>query len=85
MCRVQWGAGGRGGAGDVRGSEGVAGELRKAEMLTLARIYKALNAFPRVFYSIYSGKALKVLKRKTPCLDPDLGRQSCREVLWALG
>lgn len=39
VCRVVRGAGGTGGAGeDVRGSEGVADELRKAEMLTLAQI-----------------------------------------------
>lgn len=46
----------------------LAGRLRNAEMLTLARIYKALNAFPRhlTFIPIYSGKAPRGLKRKAP-------------------
>lgn len=39
VCRVLRGAGGRGGVGeDGGGSEGVADELRKVEMLTLAQI-----------------------------------------------
>lgn len=75
VCRVRRGAGSRGGAGDVRGSEGVAGELRKAEMLTLARIYKALNAFPRRLLFHIQWEGIKSFKEQSFMLRPRPGKR----------